>query len=750
MRALDLFAGPGGWDVGAGGLGIQPLGVEYDDDACATRKAAGHPTLQGDVAALDPRHVLDEWAGVEGADLDLLIASPPCQAWSMAGHRKGEEDIESVYALTDHLVDANGWAEPEWADERSRLVTEPLRWTLALRPSLIALEQVPPVIDYWRRVELILRDLGYSTWTGVLSAERYGVPQTRKRAILLASLVGPVEPPRPTHQRYVPGEPPRAELTLEGEILPWVSMSEALGWAARGTVTSLQGNADYYGGKARRPTGAPSRTVDSGTGGWVATDTQGGWQVRDSFGEPQDDYDGREDSRWKGGDRPSPTVDTKARDWQVRTAHFTGDRVDGERVQYERPADAPAPTVAPGVSHWEVDRPSPTIMAGNSAGQFGASASAAIREAAEPTWDWAIRTGGGFRRVLEERPSPTVKPSISSPGFDDVGRIPFLPGETFVELEEAKRRVDGFRVRRSFGERERENPDHDYVPGDHPAPTVDGATGSWEISTRPPRPNAAERNADEPAPTLTSGGESGQRVWVDPSRPHSAVRREDEPAPTVHVSKLNDRRWLDQRQTGARPRPDDEPAPTQTSGSLSHGVGVWTDQPETTVGKTQDEADKPAPTVTGTRRSDQGMLIGRQLPEGEGRNVGGKNWVEEQPATTVQGDPRIFPPGHFHRNDEERGDWTEGRPATTVAGDERVFPGPRDERNHDYQPGDPPVSQANDGNAVRVTIEQASVLQGFAPDYPWRGARTKRFQQIGNAVPPPLARAILAALTGAS
>lgn len=83
------------------------------------------------------------------------------------------------------------------------------------------------------------------------------------------------------------------------------------------------------------------------------------------------------------------------------------------------------------------------------------------------------------------------------------------------------------------------------------------------------------------------------------------------------------------------------------------------------------------------------------------------------------------------------------RPATTLAGDPRVFP-PGGHIAHDGRNNDNMVGRSE--GTIRVTEQEAAILQSFPSDYPWQGSRSKRFEQIGNAVPPLLAEAILRAL----
>lgn len=227
-EVVDLFAGPGGWDLGARGLGLDPLGIELDTSACDTRDAVGLRTVRGDVAALDPK----AFGPVEG-----VIASAPCPPFSSAGKGKGRSDLGGVHACAAEIVAGRDTREawrPLMADERSLLSVEPIRWAAALRPAWLAFEQVPGVLPLWERFAVLLRrQFGFHVWTGILNAEQHGVPQTRRRAFLIAAQdFQPIRPPA-THHAYVPGESAGGELLLLDDLQPWISMEDALGWSGR-------------------------------------------------------------------------------------------------------------------------------------------------------------------------------------------------------------------------------------------------------------------------------------------------------------------------------------------------------------------------------------------------------------------------------------------------------------------------------------------------------------------------------------
>lgn len=186
---VDLFAGAGGWDLGARAIGIEPVGIESDRWACTTRAAVGLRTIRADVTQLS----LEPFADAEG-----LIASPPCPDFSIAGRRAGIEG------------------------QTGRLMWQVPRWVQAVRPRWVACEQVPLALPWWEQFGAEMRTWGYRTWTGLLNSADYGVPQTRVRAILLAHRDRQPWPPEPTHSKHPGGF---------DELLSWVSLAEALGWS---------------------------------------------------------------------------------------------------------------------------------------------------------------------------------------------------------------------------------------------------------------------------------------------------------------------------------------------------------------------------------------------------------------------------------------------------------------------------------------------------------------------------------------
>lgn len=297
---VDTFAGPGEWDEGLRLLGrTDVVGLEWDDAASDTAEAAGHVRHRVDVAAADPL----DYAGAEG-----YIASPPCQAFSLAGKQAGRAATDRMIGHAVACLD--GWRDPPsalcGADLRADLTLQPLRWVDAIRPEWVALEQVPPVLPLWRAIGEVFEAWGYSVQVGKLNAANYGVPQTRQRAVLVASRVRPVRLPEGTHYD------PRKGGSLFGE--PWVSMADALGWS--GTVELQRGpNLVYVNGNqanaAVRPADQPAPTVHFGPASndvrWVSAGVTGEGRPKDPDTSPADTLTGKGTAYWTT-QRPATTV----------------------------------------------------------------------------------------------------------------------------------------------------------------------------------------------------------------------------------------------------------------------------------------------------------------------------------------------------------------------------------------------------------------------------------------------------------
>jgi len=169
--AIDLFSGCGGLTLGLKQAGFDVVGAfERDQDAIETYRA-NHPEVpiwEGDIRSFSPTAVMRALKFKRG-ELDLLAGCPPCQGFSSLRTRNG--------AVRNK-------------DRRNSLVREMLRFAEAFRPKAIMMENVPRLgaKKSFTNLRSGLRKLGYEIRWDVKDMAKYGVPQRRKRLILVAGM----------------------------------------------------------------------------------------------------------------------------------------------------------------------------------------------------------------------------------------------------------------------------------------------------------------------------------------------------------------------------------------------------------------------------------------------------------------------------------------------------------------------------------------------------------------------------------
>jgi DNA (cytosine-5)-methyltransferase 1 len=271
---------------------------------------------------------------------------------------------------------------------------------------------------------------------------------------------------------------------------------------------------------------------------------------------------------------------------------------------------------------------------------------------------------------------------------------------------------------------------------------------------------ALGRGATErPVPTVTAGGGSAGGAEPIARGGRAALEREREREREARGFRLHRGAGMLERHGDRRDTPESEPSPTITSKART---ATWEvalmASGKTGVSVAKDAESSPADTLTGKGTAVWVCRCGGGCPvyvNGNQPNSAKKGACE--PAPTVlfghrSNDVRwVTPPcddasqGATPCDDAEHGadlpPWARSRHATTVVGsfhpDVIAAPGYRTT-----------ISRQNAPDSVRVTVTEAAILQSFRADFPWRGSRTKVFEQIGNAVPPLLARHVAAAALG--
>lgn len=162
LRAVSLFSGAGGMDVGFENAGIDiVLANELSSDAAATYEA-NHPrcTMIND----DINNIIESLSAYEG--MDLVFGGPPCQGFSIAGKMNPD-------------------------DARSKLIFTFLEAVEKIKPKVFVMENVKALakLDKWKSIrERYLKgaaDLKYSCCFYVLNASDYSVPQKRERVFFI-------------------------------------------------------------------------------------------------------------------------------------------------------------------------------------------------------------------------------------------------------------------------------------------------------------------------------------------------------------------------------------------------------------------------------------------------------------------------------------------------------------------------------------------------------------------------------------
>ncbi|MDD7305398.1 DNA cytosine methyltransferase [Anaerococcus sp. AGMB00486] len=179
-KVIDLFAGAGGLSLGFMDAGFEIVLANEIDKSIAESYIKNHPSTKmiiGDITKLDIYQNFIPYKNV----VDVIIGGPPCQGFSQKGKRKTIND------------------------ERNYLFQYFVKVVSIVKPKYFVMENVPNILTsenglFIEEINELFSKIGYFLEYGVLNAYDFGVPQNRRRAIILGKYKG-IPPKLPTGSR---------------------------------------------------------------------------------------------------------------------------------------------------------------------------------------------------------------------------------------------------------------------------------------------------------------------------------------------------------------------------------------------------------------------------------------------------------------------------------------------------------------------------------------------------------------------
>ena len=202
LKLIDLFAGAGGFTLGfCKTERFEPVFAnDFNAYAVKTYNANfGDHCHHGDI------NFLLENKSFKFPKADVVVGGPPCQGFSLLNKQREGDPRKQLWRSFMDVVDR-------------------------VKPMAFVMENVPELLasTEFSEIKGLAESMGYFVTADILNAADFGVPQRRKRAIILASRLGPLPLPSPTH-----GDPRKGDVLFQKGLMPWETVGRFIGDLAK-------------------------------------------------------------------------------------------------------------------------------------------------------------------------------------------------------------------------------------------------------------------------------------------------------------------------------------------------------------------------------------------------------------------------------------------------------------------------------------------------------------------------------------